>query len=223
MSGPVEIIVHVPAVHVEPWRIIEPHPAMRRFLALDQPMPIGVRVDTPRLVLEVERPRDQLSLLGEALLATIEAEKPRFHRARADATHLFEASGTTIMVTGYDATGSHVLFGTWDFGETVDAALQRLAEARRIARLPAPIASVLFERSTVSELPPPQIVLSNCIPLGIDDPTTTLGGYDSGVPMTLAVGRKTMHLVVDHRVFNPPDEAALLWGEHGILGRLMTQ
>lgn len=215
VGAPVEIIVHVPAVHIEPWRLLDPHPAQRRMLAMPSPMPIGIRVETPARLLALERPRDQLAVLGGAMLSALESMKPRFHIARASGAHLFESGGTTIMVTGYDATGRHVIFATWDLGETVDAALQRLAEARRIARLPVRVAGALYDRSRVAELPPPQLVLSNCVPLGIDDPTTTLGGYDAGgaeVPMTLAVGRRSMHLVVDHRVFNPPDEVALLWG-----------
>ncbi len=121
------------------------------------------------------------------------------------------------QATGYDATGRHVIFATRDYGETVDSALQRPRRAgSRVCRRP-PSLHRLIARLCRS-CPTPHLVLSNCIPLGIDDPTTTLGGYDSGgagVPMTLAVGRRPMHLVVDHRVFNPLDEAALMWGADG--------
>ena len=211
MGESVEIIVHVPRVHIDPWRVVEPPPAS--FLDMPMPMPIGIRVPTPTALVELKRSRDQLSVLGSAMLETLEAAKPRFHRARLSATQLFESTGTTIMVTGYDRLGAQVLFATWDYGEPVDAPLQRLAEARRIVRLLPPMtARAMLSRVRIAELPPPQIILSNVISL-IDDPITTLGGYDRGgadTPVTLAVGRQYMHLVVDHRIYNPPDEQALV-------------
>jgi hypothetical protein len=218
MVNPLEIIVHVPRVHLEPWRVIEPHPAQAEMLRMPAAMPIGMRIPTPPRLLELARPLDQLAVIGAAMLDTIEANKPRFHRARRSATEIYESSGTTILVTGYDMSGEHIIFGTWDYGETVYAPLQRLAEVRRIVRLPAATAKSLLARTVVPELPPPQVVVSNIIGSGIDDPTTSLGGYAAAgvdIPMMLVVGRHMMHLVVDHRVFNPPDEALLIFGATG--------
>jgi hypothetical protein len=62
-----------------------------------------------------------------------------------------------------------------------------------------------------SDLPPPQVLLSNVSHL-IEEPQMCLGGCAGFSPMALAIGKKKSHLIVDHRIFDVPDEVALVNG-----------
>lgn len=217
MSDPVEILLHVPACYREPWHKIEltgSSVARIPFLRVRHPLPISdFDVSTPTGLLAFDGGRahiHQIDVLGRAVLAVIESEKPRFHRSRTSEGEIVEASGTTISITANDADA--VIFGTWDYGEPVESALGRLNEARRILRLPAPVARAFWTRTFIPELPPPQVVLSNVIPVGERRPMTCLGGYDEGgaeTPIVIAVGIERIHIVMDHRVYNPKPDLVL--------------
>lgn len=214
MSDPLEMLIHIPACYVEPWRAMDPseYLAQEPFLRVPYPMPISDGgFLTPPALAGLGGPSAhirQLDILGRALLKVLESEKPRFHRSRSD-ERMIEATGTTILVTG-NADRS-VIFGSWDAGEPVDAALGRLNEARRILRLPTPVARAMLARTFIPGLPPPQAVLSNVMALGEIYPETALGGYDEGgggIPIVIAAGIGHIRIVFDHRVYNPPDLVA---------------
>lgn len=216
-SDPVEIVVHIPACYHQPYRtrpLVGPMAARIAFLRSPYPMPIGdAALATPGRLVALTGARahiTQLSILGGAVLAVLESEKPRFHRSRqvraSGEVALIEASGTTITVTGYEKDS--VIFATWDAAEAVDAALGRLSEVRRVLRLPNDLPQVLAGRYYLPGYPPPQVVVSNVIPIGEREPMTTLGAYDGGaaeIPIVMAVGLDRIAVVFDHRVYNPPD------------------
>jgi hypothetical protein len=208
--GGFETLVHLPSCWVEEWVEIRPHPAELAFLASPIPIPIGVYADTPQALLELTGAFAhirQLEIVGHALLATLEALKPRFHRSWINGKLLL-AAGTTIIVTGYE--GRHVIFGTWDAGEDVAYAMSRLAEMRRVCKLHSSLANALLAPAS-RELPAPQAILSNVIPYGIPEPPMPLGGYEAAhTPIGIAVGTKRITITVDHRLLNPPDEIVLL-------------
>lgn len=227
MNKPVEIILHVPACYVEPWHELPLADivAQEPFLAVRYPMPISEGgIATPVALAAMGGASihiKQLGILGRALHSVLESEKPRYHRSRITRevpvqrsggdgieteVGMIESSGTTVLVTGND--GRAVLFASWDAGEPVESALGRLSEARRILRLPTPVARAFMQRTFIRGLPPPQAVLSNVIPLGERYPETALGGYDQGgggIPIVIAVGIEQIRIVFDHRVYNPPD------------------
>ena len=212
MSRTVEILVHVPAVYLEPWReITDPHPAQTLWLELKQPDPISIKWPTPKALLDVADYTRQMEMLGAATFAALRDDKTedrrRFHRSIIGERYL-QAEGTTILVTGYDHTKNYVIAATWDDGEPLSSAMERLVEFRNICRLPSPVARALIKRILILELPPPQLVLSNVIPVGIERPGSNLAGYAGSlqIPMTLCVGTEETQLIVDHRVCNPHDE-----------------
>jgi hypothetical protein len=71
------------------------------------------------------------------------------------------------------------------------------------------------------DLPPPQVVLSNVIPIGLERGATVLGAYDDGgasTPIVVAVMRTEIHIQFDHRVYNPPDEQSFAESFSRLLG-----
>lgn len=207
MSNSVEIVTHLPSCWVEEWVEVQPHPAQLPFLASPVPIPIWVTLSTPTALTDLSGSFaniHQLEIVGTALLATLEALKPRFHISYVNGK-LLQASGTTIIITGY--SGRFVVFGTWDHGEDVSSALGRLSEMRRICQLPAPLANALLTPRQ-AELPAPQAILSNVIPSGIECPPMPLGAYGAAsTPIAIAVGTKEITVTMDHRLQSPPDEA----------------
>ena len=209
-----ELISHVPACWREPWRTVEVHPAQQSFFDVPQPWPIWVYTETPCALTAIDGPRAhirQLEILADAAFATLEEHKPRFHFAKLG-DQLIEASGTSIFVTAYERTGRFVIGATWDAGEDSALVLGRFAEVRRICKLDPRAARALLVRD-VRQLPPPQLVLSNVISVGIEDGGSALGGYDArgaAIPISVIVMRKRIQFVFDHRIYNPPDEHAFV-------------
>lgn len=220
----IEVLVHVPQVWLQPWREIPAHPARYQFIAHNEAMPIGVRLSTPPGLLGLKH-TEQLECVGRAVLGVVAADEfvrphdslriRRFHQWLWGEV-LMESSGTTISVTSYEHGGTAVLAATWDLGEDFSAPLARLATARRIGKFPPAVARTLYERpGGTGQLPPPQVVVSNVIPVGIRRGFTALAAYSnrtSSTPIVMAVLVDEIVIMFDHRIYNPHDEQVFAEG-----------
>lgn len=201
-----ETTVHYPSVHMEEWKIIQPTAAQSKFVAMDNAWPIGIRIPTPEKLLTIDSLK-QFELIGNAVLDTLYKHRPRFHKSKIG-SDLIQASGTTIIITAYDKD-DEVISATWDYGEPFDEAFTRLGQIRRTLRRVPVITATAYLNVDLKSLPPPQVVVSNVIPVGIVDPDTSLGGYASNFnmsPIIMATGKQITHIVFDHRLYTPKDE-----------------
>lgn len=222
MENSVEIIVHIPACQIKPWKYVlpikgsqeaidfgsSPWAAQEPFLNSPTPMLIAEQqIGTPSKLLELNNVK-QLEILGQTILETIENNKDKLNYSILSGRFI-HTEGTSIMVTGYESTGENVVFATWDYGEPVEYVLARLSEAKRIIKLPIEVVRVILARTILPDLPCPQVVLSNVSAIGEMKPLTCIGGYGdnktgNSPPIAMAVGTKTINVMVDHRVYNPP-------------------
>lgn len=152
-------------------------------------------------------PMKQLELVAAAALRAIEALRPRLHRSLV-AGRLVEASGTTVLVTAL-AEDEDVMAIPWSAGEPWRAVTRRIARARR--RWETPLALELW-RAALRQwarpaLPPPQAVVSVVGQLGIENPETAPMASGGASPLAIAVGRKTVSIAWDHRVYDAIDAA----------------
>ena len=190
---------------------------MRRLFIEQNPQPlaIGTYFDTPAGYFEPGWHLSPLhtfkmtALYAKALLETIH-ENPQLHRCLIHGV-LTESIGTTIAVTARDKDDAQTLIATLDYGESTLRLMGRFGTARQILKLPPEIAYGLLTRAINPDVPPPQVLLSNVSHLK-EWPQMCLGGCAGYSPMALAIGSKKSHLVVDHRIFDVPDELALING-----------
>ena len=222
MENSVEIIVHIPACQIKPWKYVLPlkgsqeainfgsssWAAQEPFLNSPTPMLISeLAVDTPLKLLELNSIK-QLEIIGNSVLETIENNKDKLNYSILSGRFI-HTEGTSIMVTGYESTGENVVFATWDYGVPVEYVLTRLSEAKRIMKMPLEVVRAILDRTILPDLPCPQVVLSNVSAIGEMKPLTCIGGYGdnktgNSPPIAVAVGIKTINIMVDHRVYNPP-------------------
>ena len=207
-----EIVLHLPAVVREGWEAIAPDPMRQLFIEQNpQPLIIGASFETPAL------PSDggalgkfkRTALVARALLETIHG-KPELKRCLVRGVYT-QTFGETIAVTGRDREDQQTLIATLDYGESTLQLMKRFATMRRILKLPPVVARTFLDRAIDPNLPPPQVVLSNVSHL-LDNPEMCLGACAGGSPIAINIGRKTSHVVLDHRLYDPLHEAMLING-----------
>lgn len=205
-----EFKLHIPACFTGRETPIDAEHASRalamRLQAAD--FKIGIWLDTPPKLVEMRGPIggfQRLAVLGRAVLQTLEDSKPRFHYSVVQG-RLARTTGTTIMVTGRTRDDRDTIVATWDYGESHLAALGRLGSVRTLLEsVPCDVAVDLLARLQNRDFPPPQVLLS--IVTMLDDPDMALGSAPGASPIAMAVGRKRIHVVFDHRLYDPADEA----------------
>lgn len=199
-----EVKLHIPACQIR-FAPIEPSATRIVLARSDRPIPIGLWIDTPACLREIDGPlaqSRQLAMAGKAVLSVIYHE-PRF-RVSFVKGEFVQAEGASIMITGRDKADLNTVLATWDFGEESIVALARLAEGRKLLTLPSRVAAEYSQRSLSVALPPPAALVSNV--MGMQRPDMALGGCGEGCPIAVGFGSKFTHLVFDHRVFDAPDE-----------------
>jgi hypothetical protein len=208
-----EIKLHIPACVSEGWEFARENPMRRLFIEQnEQPLPIGTYFDTPTEWYGEPTPVSlfkNTALYAKALLEAIH-QNPQLKRCLIHGV-LAETIGETIAVTARDRDDEQTLIATLDYGESTLRLMGRFATMRQILKLPPEIAYGLLTRAINPDVPPPQVLLSNVSHLK-EWPQMCLGGCAGYSPMALAIGSKKSHLVVDHRIFDVPDELALING-----------
>ena len=208
MTTALEIPVHIPACVL--CRQPDPAPSLRDLAVHLQgdDFKIGIWIPTPASLqmggyLQAIR---QTQIIGEAVLKTLEDAKPRFHYSIVDG-HRALTLGTTIAITARTRDDTSTIVATWDYGEPITQPMRRINALRRFLDATTPeLAVTILERLLKPNLTPPQVMLSNVMML--DDPDMALGSAPGSAPIAIAVGRQRTHIVFDHRLYDPPDEAA---------------
>lgn len=222
MPTALEIPVHIPACVL--GRQPDPAPSLRDLAVRVQgsDFKIGVWIPTPRAVVKLGgllTAVRQTKILGTAILKTIEDAKPRFHYSIVEGRRAVTV-GTTIAITARTHDDLYTLVATWDYGESIAAPMHRISAIRRfLEAVPPELAVSILERLLKPNLIPPQVMVSNVMML--DDPDMALASAPGSAPIAMAVGRRRTHLVFDHRLYDPPDEAAFISAFHVNLSAIM--
>lgn len=168
--------------------------------------PIGCWLRTDQRLVMMKGPMSatyRMSILGNALLEVIEANRPMFHYSVVGG-RVMMTEGTTIFVTGRTKGDGETLVVTWDAGERAIDVVGQMARTRRlIAELPSEVTFQLLKAAEFPNLPPPQALISDCILANEKEPQTSLFGCGAGAPISIAVGVEKTHVVMDHRLFDP--------------------
>ena len=202
----IDLEEEIPAVHRKPWRRVTPSRSRALFMRVSHP--VSIRESRPVPVpWKHAGPMKQLELVAGAALQAIEALRPRLHRSLVGG-RLLEASGTTVLVTAL--TGNEdVLAAPWSAGEPWREVTRRIARARK--RWTTPLAHELWRaalrQSAKPVLPPPQAVVSVVGHLGIENPETASMASGGASPLAVVVGRSSISVAWDHRVYDATDAA----------------
>ncbi|MGH7822099.1 MAG: hypothetical protein ACREQ9_20235, partial [Candidatus Binatia bacterium] len=201
-----ELAEEIPAVHREPWREIRPSRSRALFMRLEHPVSIRESRAVPAPWRQAG-PIKQLELAAGAALDAIDRLRPRLHRSLV-VGRLVEASGTTVLVTAL-AEDEDVMAVPWSAGEPWRAVSRRIARGRK--RWTSPIAHELW-RAALRQwarpvLPPPQAVVSVVGNLGIENPETAPMASGGASPLAIVVGRASVSVAWDHRVYDAVDAA----------------
>lgn len=210
MSEGIEFPVHIPASFLGKEELTEEQTAIRHLAVRLQgaDFKIGIWTSTPTELSGMKGPligMRQTAMVGHAILQVLETAKPRFHYS-VTGNRLCRTTGTTIAITGRSKDDRSTVVGTWDYGESSLVAFRRLNVVRKLlATVPSQLAASLLFHLKNPDWPPPQVLVSNV--MNLEYPDMALGSAPGASPIAIAVGSKFTHMVFDHRLYDPVDEA----------------
>jgi hypothetical protein len=195
----------VPDVHRLPWRDLWPSDDEAQMLAAEYPVQSYGLFDTPPWLAALE-PLDRLQRAGRAVLDTLSACKPLFHRSLVQG-RIIEASGTTILVTarGRPHDGHRGIVAVpWSAGESPDMLTGRFLLRRKLGAPRLSPAALAIARAY---LPVWQAVVS-IVPQA--EPIASLMGSGGSTPTEMCIGTKRLTMTSEHRLYTPDDGALFM-------------
>ncbi len=189
----------IPAVHSDRWEDIIPSNFRAAAMAVENPVPVG---ETRPRTLGCADTLPLLMAVGEALLWACFDPALRFSIV---GRRLVYAFGVTILLIQQRRDGE-IITVPWSMGESRKTVVKRMIAMRK---WPAPALTAQEAYIAANLLPRCQAAVSVVAHLNIEQPTTNILASGGECPISIVVGRRSVHFSLDHRIYDPSDASTL--------------